>query len=176
MLGTVTTNAENRESLQLTTWSLGFHAGPDDAYLGQRGLRTLGVRLRQHEASGFRVAKWLKDQPEVLEVVHPGLEGDAGYEIWQRDFLGATGLFGFVVKNRSHDSIESMVNSFKLFGLGASWGGYESLCIPTWPDLQRTVTQWNPDGQTFRIHVGLEDPDDLILDLRNALDQLNVSE
>ena len=172
LLGAVISNEKNPVNLQQTTWSLGYHSSPDDIYLCQRGLRTLGVRMDQHQSAGLKIARWLTKQPEVIKVMHPGLQGNSNYDIWKKDFLGASSLFGFVISNTSRESLEAMVNDFKFFAMGASWGGYESLCIPTWPNSSRTVTRWPEEGQTFRIHVGLEDPDDLILDLRNALNRL----
>ncbi len=175
MLGTVTANTECLEALQETTYSMGFAAGPDDLYLGTRGIRTIGVRLRQHMESGLNVARWLQSRPEVVRVIHPGLPNDPGHALWQRDFTGASGLFAFVIKNCPRTALEAMVNHFKYFGMGASWGGYESLCMPTSPEKMRTVTPWEPGGQCMRIHVGLEDVDDLIEDLSNAFDRLNAA-
>jgi len=175
MLGTVTANEECLEALQETTYSMGFAAGPDDLYLGTRGIRTIGVRLRQHMESGLNVARWLQSRPEVVRVIHPGLPNDPGHALWQRDFTGASGLFAFVIKSCPRAALEAMVNHFKYFGMGASWGGYESLCMPTSPEKMRTVTPWEPGGQCMRIHVGLEDVDDLIEDLANAFDRLNAA-
>ncbi|MDA0369276.1 MAG: cystathionine beta-lyase [Proteobacteria bacterium] len=175
MLGTVTANEECLEALQETTYSMGFAAGPDDLYLGTRGIRTIGVRLRQHMESGLNVARWLQSRPEVVRVIHPGLPNDPGHALWQRDFTGASGLFAFVIKSCPRAALEAMVNHFKYFGMGASWGGYESLCMPTSPEKMRTVTTWEPGGQCMRIHVGLEDVDDLIEDLSSAFDRLNAA-
>ncbi|NQV79628.1 MAG: cystathionine beta-lyase, partial [Alphaproteobacteria bacterium] len=175
MLGTVTANEECLEALQETTYSMGFAAGPDDLYLGTRGIRTIGVRLRQHMESGLNVARWLQSRPEVVRVIHPGLPNDPGHALWQRDFTGASGLFAFVIKSCPRAALEAMVNHFKYFGMGASWGGYESLCMPTSPEKMRTATPWEPGGQCMRIHVGLEDVDDLIEDLANAFDRLNAA-
>ena len=154
--------------LRETVRGLGYCAGPDDAYLGQRGLRTLGVRLRQHYASALTVARWLEERADVLRVMHPGLPSDPGHAIWRRDFTGASGLFGFVMEKGSRAQLAAFVEGSEYFGMGASWGGFESLCIPTAPEKSRTVTEWDPGGQTMRLHIGLEDVDDLIEDLDRA--------
>jgi cystathionine beta-lyase len=168
MLGTATATAECLGPLRETVRALGYCAGPDDAYLGQRGLRTLGVRLRQHQESGLAVARWIQERPEVIRVMHPGLPSDPGHEIWRRDFTGASGLFGFVMKSGSRDQLAAFVEGCEHFGMGGSWGGYESLCIPTSPEKSRTATEWAPGGQSMRLHIGLEDADDLIEDLDRA--------
>ncbi len=175
MLGTVTANPESLAALQETTYGMGFAAGPDDLYLGTRGIRTIGVRLRQHMESGLRIARWLQTRPEVVRVIHPALPDDPGHALWKRDFTGACGLFAFVIKSCPRPALEAIVNGFKLFGMGASWGGYESLCMPTSPEKMRTATPWEPGGQCMRIHVGLEDIDDLIDDLAAAFDRLNAA-
>jgi cystathionine beta-lyase len=175
MLGTVTANAENLEALQDVSYGLGYAAGPNDIYLGTRGIRTIGVRLRQHMESGLTVARWLQERPEVVRVIHPALPDDPGHALWKRDFSGACGLFGFVIRSCPRPALEAMVNHFEYFGMGASWGGYESLCMPTSPEKMRSVTSWKPGGQCMRIHVGLEDVDDLIGDLSAAFERLNAA-
>ena len=175
MLGTVTANEACLKELQDVCYGMGFAAGPDDLYLGTRGIRTIGVRLRQHMESGLKVARWLKSRPEVIRVIHPALPEDPGHALWARDFTGACGLFAFVTRSCSRDALAAMVDGFRHFGMGASWGGYESLCMPTDPGPIRTATTWEPGGQTFRIHVGLEDVDDLIEDLGDALDRLSAT-
>jgi cystathionine beta-lyase len=175
MLGTVTANAENLEALQDVSYGLGYAAGPNDIYLGTRGIRTIGVRLRQHMESGLTVARWLQERPEVVRVIHPALPDDPGHALWKRDFSGACGLFGFVIRSCPRPALEAMVNHFEYFGMGASWGGYESLCMPTSPEKMRSVTSWEPGGQCMRIHVGLEDVDDLIGDLSAAFERLNAA-
>jgi cystathionine beta-lyase len=176
MLGTVTVTRAVLEPVREATHALGYCLGPDDAYLGQRGLRTLAVRLRQHWQSGLKIARWLQARPEVERVIHPALPGDSGYDLWKRDFEGASGLFGFLLKPCSRAALAAMVNGFDLFGMGASWGGYESLCMPTHPERSRTATKWQVAGHTMRIHVGLEDADDLIADLERAFARLNEVE
>jgi cystathionine beta-lyase len=175
MLGTVTANDACLQALQDTSYGLGYAAGPDDLYLGTRGIRTIGVRLRQHMESGLKVARWLQERPEVVRVIHPALPDDPGHALWKRDFTGACGLFAFVIDSTPRPALEAMVNHFEHFGMGASWGGYESLCMPTSPEKMRTATTWEPGGQTMRIHVGLEDVDDLIADLAAAFDRRNAA-
>jgi cystathionine beta-lyase len=148
---------------------LGVCAGPDDLYLALRGMRTMGVRLQRQYESGLAVARWLQERPEVTRVMHPALEGDRGHEIWQRDFTGACSLFGFVLGSDDMPALAAMMDGLKLHGMGASWGGYESLLIPTWPNKSRSATRWEEQGQAMRIHVGLEDPEDLIADLESGL-------
>ena len=172
MLGVVTSNEETTEDLEKTFFSIGIHTGPDDIYLGLRGLRTLDVRMKQHQKSALIVANWLKTQPEVSKVLHPALPDDPGHKIWKRDFSGASGLFGFVIKPEKSYNIEKMINSLNLFSLGASWGGFESLCVPTWPYQHRTVNTKRYDGGFLRLSIGLEDPEDLINDLKKGFEKL----
>ena len=173
MLGVITTNAKNFEPIQRAALDFGAPPGPDDVYLAQRGLRTLGVRLARHMATGLRIASWLQAQPQVAKVLHPGLPDDPGHSIWSRDFHGASGLFGLVLKETTKTMLAKMLDKMQLFNMGYSWGGYESLMIPTDPEKQRTATCWRPEGPTLRIHAGLEDPDDLIQDLEQGLSRLS---
>jgi len=152
--------------------TLGMCAGPDDIYLALRGFRTMGVRLRAHHENGLRIARWLADRADIARVMHPALEDDPGHDLWKRDFTGASGLFGFVLKSDNRRGLAAMMDGMKYFGMGYSWGGFESLLIPTWPERSRSATSWAPGGQTMRVHVGLEDPDDLIADLDAGLDRL----
>ncbi len=175
MLGTVTTTEACAEAVQLATHVLGYHAAPDDAYLGQRGLRTIGVRLRQHQINGIKLATWLQNRPEVAKVMHPALPGDPGHAIWKRDFLGASGLFGTVFEAGTRKQLAAFVDGLALFGMGFSWGGYESLCLPVHPEKSRSVTPWNHPGPTVRFHAGLEDVDDLIADLDAAFARWNAA-
>ncbi len=169
MIGTITCTEDTYEQVKESTQGFGTCAGPDDVYLALRGLRTMGVRMRRHHESGIRIAKWLQDRPEVIRVMHPALPQDPGHAIWQRDFTGASGLFGFVVDSEDRQRVAAMIDGMKLFGIGSSWGGFESLLIPSYPEANRTATTWNPGGHTLRIHVGLEDPDDLIEELDKGL-------
>ncbi len=165
MLGAITVTREAWSRLRSTYHELGQCAGPDDVYLGQRGLRTLPVRLKRHWETGVRLAEWVARQPEVERVLYPALPGDPGHALWKRDFSGASGLFGVQLKPVGERAFAAFVDGLELFGLGASWGGYESLIMPTHPEELRTATKWQYPGPCFRIHAGLEDPDDLAADL-----------
>jgi len=169
MLGTVSANKATWERLSDTVHALGLCVGPDDIYLGLRGLRTLGVRLAQHYQSGLKIARWLEQRPEVARVLHPALASCPGHAIWQRDFSGASGLFSIVLKPVADTAVHAFLNELSLFGIGASWGGFESLAIPFNCASFRTATKWAPGGPTVRIHIGLEDTDDLIGDLERGL-------
>lgn len=171
MMGTISASGEMFARLHDFSRRYGFCVAGDDAYLALRGLRTLAVRLERHQANALRVAGVLADHPGVLRVMHPGLPGDPGHALWQRDFTGASGLFGFVLPSRSTATMRAFFDGLRLFGMGGSWGGYESLLIPTWPGKERKVTPWEPGGQTLRIHVGLEHPEDLIADLLAGLER-----
>lgn len=165
LLGTIVCNEKTLKKVRLTWDLLGMNVGPDDVFLAMRGIRTMGTRLRQHYESGMKVANWLKSHPDVLRVLHPALPDDPGHELWKRDFTGASGLFGFVMKQQERPALARMMDDLNLFGMGFSWGGFESLLIPSNPAHYRSATKWDAGGQTMRIHVGLEDPDDLIADL-----------
>ena len=169
MLGSVTANAEWYERLQRTTFDFGFSVSPDDAWLGARGLRTLGTRLRQHEESGLKVARWLREQPQVARVLHPAFPECPGHEFWKRDFNGSSGLFSFELNGGEEADRIRSIESLKLFGIGYSWGGYESLVVPADPQRVRTATRREQLGPMVRLHIGLEDPDDLIADLAAGL-------
>jgi len=175
MMGTVACNEATFERVEATWGYLGHMPGPDDMYLALRGLRTMGARLDRHHESGLAIARWLEERPEVTRVMHPGLESDPGHALWKRDFTGASGLFGFVLNGERSEAVAAMLDGMKYFGMGYSWGGFESLLIPTWPQRVRTATIWDQPGQTFRIHVGLEDPKDLIADLEAGLERFNAA-
>ena len=132
----------------------------------------MAVRLRQHQESGLRIAKWLETQPEVARVLHPALPSCPGHDLWKRDFEGASGLFSFVLKGGDGGHSEAFIDDLELFGIGYSWGGYESLAIPVEPERVRSVTNWKAVGPTIRLQIGLEDTDDLIADLRAGLDRV----
>ena len=168
MLGSVTTTAEHFDRLSKVERAFGQYVSPDDAYLAARGLRTLGVRLRRHEESALFVANWLKDQPQVDCVLHPAFEQCPGHEFWFRDFHGSTGLFAFVLKGGSKALRDEMIDRLELFGIGYSWGGFESLAVPADPPANREVPT-KVEGPIVRLHIGLEDPEDLIEDLAQAL-------
>lgn len=176
MFGCVSANAATLPALKDTVYSMGLCIGPDDMYLALRGLRTLGVRLARHFQSGLRVARWLERRPEVLRVMHPALESDPGHNIWKRDFTGACGLFSIVLKPTSEKSVHAFLNELALFGLGYSWGGFESLAILFDCTEYRTATKWAPGGPALRFHIGLEDPDDLIADLERGFGALAAAE
>ena len=168
MFGCVAATAATLPKLKDTMNLLGLCVGPDDMYLALRGLRTLSVRLARHYASGLQIARWLQARPEVKRVLHPALESDPGHAIWKRDFTGASGLFSIVLKPMSHNAIYAFMDALALFGMGYSWGGFESLVISFDCSDYRTATQWAPAGPTLRFHIGLEDPGDLIADLENG--------
>jgi len=151
---------------------MGITPSGDDCFLALRGLRTLAVRLARHQASAIEVASWLAQRPEVREVLYPALPGDRGHALWRRDFAGACGLFGVVLEPVDAARVAKMLDGMRLFGLGWSWGGFESLLIPTWPERLRTATTWNPGGPTLRLQIGLEDPRDLIEDLDEGFARL----
>lgn len=165
MIGTVSASEAAWPALRDTVRGLGQCVGPDDIYLTQRGIRTLGVRLDRHFRSGLQVAEWLGARPEVARVLHPALPEHPGHAIWKRDFTGASGLFSIVLRPVPEAAFHAFLNSLELFGMGASWGGYESLAIPFDCAPFRTATAWNPGGPAVRFHIGLEDVDDLTADL-----------
>jgi cystathionine beta-lyase len=150
MLGAVSANAATWPRLRHTVETMGLCVGPDDMYLALRGIRTMGVRLAQHQASGLKVARWLADRPEVARVLHPGLECHPGHAVWRRDYSGACGLFSIVLQPTAQAAVHAFVNALTLFGIGASWGGYESLVIPFDCTAARSATRWAPGGPTVR--------------------------
>jgi cystathionine beta-lyase len=168
MLGTVSANAGTVAELKNTVRLTGLCEGPDDVYLGLRGLRTLGIRLDRHYQSGLAVARWLEGRPEVLRMLHPALPSHPGHALWKRDFTGASGLFSMVLKPVPKKAYHAFVNTLELFGIGASWGGYESLAIPFDCTPLRTATRWEPGGPTVRFHIGLEAVEDLTADLERG--------
>jgi cystathionine beta-lyase len=169
MFGTISANARAWPVITENIRMLGVCAGPDDVFLALRGLRTLGVRLAQHQRSGLEMARWLKARPEVLRVLHPALENDPGHAIWKRDFTGASGLFSVVLKPAPPQAVDALLNAVKLFGMGYSWGGFESLVIPFDCASYRTATTWAPGGPALRLHIGLENVEDLKADLERGL-------
>lgn len=169
MLGSVTTNKQHWLKLRQTAQQLGQVVSPDDAYLASRGLRTLSVRLKAHEAAALKIASWLKTRPEVLAVLHPALAQCPGHEIWKRDFTGSSGLFSFVLDG-DKTRAAAFVDALELFGIGYSWGGFESLALPVNPERCRSATPWRSNGVVIRLQIGLEDVDDLIADLVQALE------
>jgi cystathionine beta-lyase len=168
MIGAVSANAGTLRALKDTVFGMGLCVGPDDMYLALRGLRTLGARLAVHQESGLAVARWLAARPEVLAVLHPGLETHPGHAVWKRDFAGASGLFSVVFKPAPTAAVHAFLDALTLFGIGASWGGYESLAIPFDCTNIRTATRWTPGGPAVRFHIGLEDVGDLTADLERG--------
>jgi cystathionine beta-lyase len=168
MLGSVAASKATWQRLHDTAGISGICVGPDDMFLGLRGLRTMAVRLARHQDSGLAVARWFAQRPEVLRVLHPALASDPGHALWRRDFTGASGLFSVVLKPVPQAAVNAFLNVLTLFGMGASWGGYESLAIPFDCTKSRTATTWAPGGPTIRFHIGLEDVDDLIADLERG--------
>jgi cystathionine beta-lyase len=174
MLGTIATTEQYYEPVRSMVAELGYCVSPDDAFLALRGLRTLGLRLERHQRSTMQVAEWLTSRPEVQRVIYPALPSDPGHAIWKRDFTGASGLFGVVLHPVPKAAVDAMLNSLKLFGMGASFGGFESLAIPMTPTSARAAARPSASGPYVRLHVGLEDPADLIADLAYGLDQLQL--
>jgi cysteine-S-conjugate beta-lyase len=168
MLGSVTVRPEWEARLDQTIKVLGQTASPDDAWLALRGLRTLSVRLRRHGESALAVARWLKEQPQVARVLHPALPDCPGHEYWTRDFSGASGLFSFVLKGGAKAARNALIERLEHFGIGYSWGGFESLAVPADPK-GRTLTRPEAEGPAVRLSIGLEEPEDLIADLAQAL-------
>jgi cystathionine beta-lyase len=175
MFGTISANAKAWPLIAEAIWLLGLCAGPDDVFLALRGLRTLAVRLAQHQRSGLEMARWLATRPEVMRVLHPALESDPGHAIWKRDFTGASGLFSIVLKPAPQKAVDALLDAVKLFGMGYSWGGFESLVIPFDCDGYRTATKWAPGGPTLRLHIGLENVDDLKADLERGFAAFNAA-
>ena len=175
MFGTISANAQAWPRIAETIRLLGVCAGPDDVFLALRGLRTLAVRLAQHQQSALEVARWLAARPEVIKVLHPALESDPGHAIWKRDFSGASGLFSIVLRPAPQQAVDALLNAVKLFGMGYSWGGFESLVIPFDCAAYRTATTWAPGGPTLRLHIGLENVEDLKADLACGFEAFNAA-
>ena len=175
MFGTISANEKTWPPIAEAIRLLGVCAGPDDVFLALRGLRTLAVRLAHHQQAGLDMARWFAARPEVQRVIHPALETDPGHAIWKRDFTGATGLFSIVLKPASKQAVDAFLDTVTLFGMGYSWGGFESLVIPFDCSSYRTATTWNPGGPTLRFHIGLENLDDLKADLDRGFAALKAA-
>ncbi len=169
MLGSVTAAPGHFAKLRDTSFQLGQVTSPDDAWLGSRGLRTMALRLQQHQSSALKIARWLTEQPEVARVLHPALPDCPGHEIFARDFKGASGLFSFVLRGGDEAARAALIDDLELFGIGYSWGGFESLAVPIDPQRYRSATKRDDAGPVVRLQIGLEDPDDLIADLAAGL-------
>ena len=169
MMGSASATEQWFGKLRQTAYLFGQMVSPDDAWLASRGLRTLGVRLRQHQEGALAVAQWLADQPDVARVLHPALPDCPGHDLWQRDFSGSSGLFTFILDGGDEAARAALIDGLAHFGIGYSWGGFESLALPVDPVRYRTATQWDAAGPAIRLHIGLEDPADLIADLDAGL-------
>ena len=172
MMGAVTTGEAIHMHLRHRLYEFGAAPSPEDCWLALRGLRTLAARLERHARSALVVARWLETRPEVARVLYPALESHPDHALWQRDFTGASGLFGVVLKPFPLAAVRTMVDGLQLFGIGASWGGFESLVLITYPERYRTAVPWRAEGPTLRLHIGLEEPEDLIRDLEAGFARL----
>ncbi len=172
LLGLILGNESTFPALRRFWTDMGVTASSDDCFLALRGLRTLPLRLARHVESALAVARWLQTRPEVREVIYPALPGSRGHELWKRDFVGACGLFAVVLQPVARKRIDAMLDGMRLFGMGWSWGGFESLIIPIFPETVQTATRWDPGGPCLRVAIGLEDPDDLIADLADGFARL----
>lgn len=172
LLGAITANERALRHLIAAKETLGVCPGSEETWLALRGLRTLDVRLSRHHAQGLLIARWLQDQPAVSRVLHPGLPDHPGHALWQRDFLGASGLFGVILKPVPPAAVAAMLDHLTLFGMGYSWGGFESLIIPFDPSSYRTAKPWQAEGPALRIHIGLEAVADLQTDLAAGFERL----
>jgi cystathionine beta-lyase len=176
LVGTVSARTPELYKRLRAAWEqLGVIVAPEDAFLTLRGIRTMPLRLREQEQAGLEIARWLAERPEVRQVLHPALESDPGHAIWKRDFTGASSLFSIVLNPAPRQALAAMVDHLALFGMGASWGGYESLVLPFDCSTYRTVTKWEPGGPCVRIHIGLEDVEDLKEDLDAGFARLKAA-
>ena len=175
LLGFITSNARAAKHIERAAGTLGVCPGSEETFLGLRGLRTLDVRLARHQETGLLLAEWLRARPEVARVLHPGLSSDPGHALWKRDHKGATGLFSIILKPIQKPALAAFLNGLKLFGMGYSWGGYESLVIPFDCTSYRTATRWQPEGPALRFHAGLENVSDLIADLDEGFARLRAA-
>ena len=173
MLGIITGNDRAKTQLLHIKEGLGICPGTEEVYLGLRGLRTLDVRLKRHQASALKIAAWLAARPEVERILHPALPNDPGHQLWARDCTGSSGLFSALLKPIQHNALAAFLDNLKFFGMGYSWGGYESLVLPVDPKTSRSATKWEHAGPLLRFHIGLENPTDLIADLDAGFDRLN---
>ena len=169
LIGSITSADEAcAKAIYQSLLQIGSNVSADDAYLTLRGMRSLELRMAQHQAAGLAIAKWLAKRPEVETVLHPAFKSCPGHQLWKRDFTGASGLFGVILKPVETPPLKAFFNALKHFGMGFSWGGFESLCIHAQPQNNRTATEWTAPGPLLRFHIGLEDEDDLVADLDRA--------
>jgi cysteine-S-conjugate beta-lyase len=176
LLGMVSANERCFKRLRETYDSFAMCPGPEDVFLGLRGLRTMALRLREHGTQALEMSRWLEGRPEVAQVLHPAMETYPGHEIWKRDFKGSSGLFSIILKPCSDRALAAMLDGLSLFGMGYSWGGFESLVIPFNCATYRTATKWEPGGHALRFHIGLEDLDDLKRDLDSGFARLRETD
>ena len=160
-------------NLKITASTLGQAVAPDVCYLALRGIRTLSIRLEEHQNNAIKIAKWLNDRPEVETILHPAFSSCPGHQVWKRDFTGSSGLFSIILKDFPDEQVNKMLDGMDYFAMGFSWGGFESLMVPCDPSKIRSVTKWNAAGPLLRIHVGQEDVQDLIDDLERGLKRLS---
>ncbi|HBW5286534.1 TPA: PLP-dependent transferase [Klebsiella pneumoniae] len=173
LMGLVSANSSHWPALREAYDAMAMLPGAEDCFLALRGLRTMHLRVKEAEARGIELAKWLKRQPEITRVQHPAFEECPGHENWKKYFTGSTGLFSIILdKKFSQSSVDNMLDNMSIFGLGYSWGGFESLIIPFDCADYRTATKWSPGGMALRLQVGLEDMDDLKQDLLEGLKRL----
>jgi cystathionine beta-lyase len=175
MFGTASANEAYWPQLYRTHRLMGICASPDDSFLAARGLRTLAIRMKEHEERALDLARWFEAQPTVRQVFHPALESHPDHAMWKRDFTGSGSLFSVLLEPAPREAVAAMVNNFELFGMGYSWGGYESLCLPIHPERIRTAVDWNAKGDMFRIHVGFEGIEDLKADMQAGLDRYRAA-
>lgn len=175
MIGLIVTNERCWLPVRKTTAEYGFIASPDDCYLALRGFRTIGVRMKQQMASALAIARWLEGRKEVKKLLYPALASDPGHAIWKRDFEGAASLFAFALNPASDTAVAAFVDTLQLFGIGSSWGGFESLVTVVHAEAHRSATRWRPGGPVLRLHIGLEDPEDLIADLERGFAALGAA-
>lgn len=169
LVGSITSaDEQTAKQIYYALLQLGANVSADDAYLAQRGMRTLPVRLERHQENGLELARWLRKRSEVETLLHPAFKSCPGHPFWKRDFTGASGLFGAVLKPTPEPALKAFFNAFRHFGMGFSWGGYESLCLHVRPEANRSATEWTAPGPVLRIHAGLEDIEDLKADMERA--------
>ncbi len=176
MLGTLTTRDDGLwRRLKETVAAFGYSAGSDECYLALRGLRTLSARLERHQRTALHLAQWLETRDEVAQVLYPALPSHPGHALWARDFSGACGLFGVILKPAPKAAVDAMLDGMTLFAMGFSWGGFESLILDTSHHVIRTAVPWSPGGPLLRLHAGLEDCGDLQADIEQGLARLRAA-
>lgn len=169
LIGFIVCNAEHYLRMRKTVLAFGDRAGAQDVFLSLRGLRTLAMRMKHHEAAAMKIATWLSRQPQVEKILHPAFPDCPGHEFWSRDFKGASGIFSVLFKSGDKNRLTRFIDGLNMFGLGVSWGGFESLALPVDPTEVRTATPWTETGQLVRLSIGNEDPGELIADLRQSM-------